>query len=306
MDKKDEEKTEESTATDAALSTDDGKVTVDLDEVETPEADAGTGASVDAGPEASTEAERMSNKRARGARYREMERRLEAQTNVLGAQTNRIMQLENTFRSMAQRGSGERPAPAAAGDNGADELESIYQEQEMIAMQANAGVQLPKELVERLSRRAKELDVAKHRIIAQRELRQALPAIQGAQQHPMRAMLEMKFPDVYANPRAREWAGAWCVQRVARGRRYDISMVEESLEQARKEFGMATRPTSATQRSRTSGPGGGSGGHGGDARVITLTPDQVEMAKVAYKHLPEKEAIRKWAATVGKKLAEEK
>lgn len=116
-----------------------------------------------------------------------------------------------------------------------------------------------------------------------------------------------KYPDVYKNPRAFQYAQGRYAQRAAMGEAITNGVVDEIMSETMTQFKMGARPApTQSERAKLSGvSSSGSGGTRGDGG-ITLTPAIRQMAIAAYEGLPEDEAIKRWTNKTGKRLRERK
>jgi len=118
-----------------------------------------------------------------------------------------------------------------------------------------------------------------------------------------------RYPEVYGNQRAYQYAEATFRRRQAMGDAVTNELVDEVMREAMTTFklGPKTAPT-ASEKSRLSGvsAGGNSGSSSRGADGITLTPELRRMAIAAYSDLSEADAIKKWVNGSGKRLREKK
>lgn len=153
---------------------------------------------------------------------------------------------------------------------------------------------------------AREIEEEKGTIFAERVLAQRAP-MQRAQQ-AQQAWIN-KYPEVYANQRAYEYAEGSFKRKMALlepGKQPTNDMVDEVMQETMATFKLGSKPApTRTERDRMSGVPA-SGGNGGGPSTITLTPEMRRMAVAAYDNLPEHEAIKKWTEKTGKRMREKK
>lgn len=146
---------------------------------------------------------------------------------------------------------------------------------------------------------SERIDVHTERAV---ERRSAVSRAEQAQQ-----VWVQKYPEVYNNPRAYQYAQATFQRRQALGEQPTNALVDEIMGEAIATFRLGGKPApSASDKARFGGvPSSGTGGgkSGGD---ISMTPELIRMARAAYPDLPEGEAEKRWKAKTGKKLRERK
>lgn len=130
-----------------------------------------------------------------------------------------------------------------------------------------------------------------------------------------KAQLQMylnEHADISQDPAKMRWAYARWQQYIAEGKQDTKEMSDAVFEEARRRFGLKTRSGGSPSadpatRQRLSGvPARGSGPGPVTPGAIQMGPHEKKMARIAFSHLPEKEAYQHWANTVGKKLQEQK
>lgn len=116
-----------------------------------------------------------------------------------------------------------------------------------------------------------------------------------------------KYPEVYGNPNALQYATATYQRRKALGEADTNALVDDIMTETITTFRLGGKPApSASDRSRLSGvPSAGSGG-GRSSGDIQMTPELTRMARAAYPDLPDGEAEKRWKAKTGKRLREKK
>lgn len=116
-----------------------------------------------------------------------------------------------------------------------------------------------------------------------------------------------KYPDVYRNPRAYQYAEATFRRRNALGEADSADLVDDVMQETMAQFKLGPKKApSASERQRLSGVPSSGGGGSSSSGGITMTPEFRRMAVAAYSELPEAEAIKKWVNTTGKRLREKK
>lgn len=193
------------------------------------------------------------------------------------------------------------------------ELDRVYemQTEAFNAAQAEikAGTWTP-ERQKHYEKIARDVETAKSRIHTRRELdasRQSQRAEQAQQ------VWAHKYPEVYGDPRAYQYAEATFRRRQAllgRNEAVTNELIDEVMTETINTLKLGKRAApSASERAKHSGipstGGGGSGGGGGTGPIL-MTPQLRRMAIAAYSELPEAEAVKKWADKEGKKLRAKK
>ena len=259
--------------------------------------------------------ERQEKRRSRAA---ERERERKEQAAELAALRE---QAAKSQRELAElRGFVSGNARRQAADSGKDpyeeRLDAVYARQkdaysaykaELIAA-GDKGLPAAREKhYEQVSR---EIESDKQTIHTERVMASREPV---QQQQSARQQWVSKYPEVYNNPRAYQFAEATFRQKHAmmpEGSQVTNEMVEEAMQAARAQFKLGPKPAaaSASERSRMSGiPSSGAGGGGGDASGgVQMTKDLRKMATALYSDLPEEEALKKWANGPGRELRKQK
>lgn len=230
---------------------------------------------------------------------------LEAEKKRNAELSERLARLEGAMvASQAQ----PRQAPPADGKDEFDrELDAIYEKQRNAYAAAQAEVKAGTYTEERnryYDGLAREIEAAKASVHTRRVMAQTEPI---RQQNQAQQVWVQKYPEVYQNPRAFQYAQGKAQQRLALGEPITAQAVDEIMNETMVTFKIGKPPApSQSDRAKLSGmPASGSGGGRGDGGV-TLTPAIRQMAIAAYDHLPEDEAIKKWTNKTGKRLREKK
>lgn len=202
------------------------------------------------------------------------------------------------------------PPPQADGkDYYEKQLDAVYEKQNDAYMAAQAEIKAGTFTAERQKHYegvARWVESEKTRIHTERVIDSREPARRAEQ---AQQGWVQKYPEVYGNPKAYQFAEATFRRRLALGEQQSNELVHEVMAEAINTFRLGPKkaPT-ASDRSRMSGvPSSGSGGGGGrDPSGITMTPELKRMAVAAYSELSEADAIKKWVNGPGKRLREKK
>lgn len=206
-----------------------------------------------------------------------------------------------------------------ANDNGKDpwetRLDQVYARQKRAYDAAQAEIAAGRLTAERQAyyeKEAREIETEKTRIHTERAVSGAIAQDREHRRtEQAQQVWVQKYPEVYNNPQAFEYAQAKYNLRT-RGLREAPSnaLVEEVMQEAIHQFKLGGKPApTASDRARLSGiPSSGSGGGGRSSPGIDFSrnPELRRMALAAHSDLPEAEALKKWTSTVGVKLREKK
>lgn len=246
--------------------------------------------------------ERLQLKLQEGKQSKEALARVEAEKREL---ETRLARLEGVVSAQRQQ-----PSPPTDGKDPYDRaLDAVYEKQNNAYLAAQAEVKagtFTPERAKHYDQIAREVETEKTAIHTERALARRMPAIR---QEQAQQVWTQKYPEVYSNPRAYQYADATFKRRTALGDVVTNEMVDEIMVDTMAQFKLGKKaPPTATERSRMSGmpASGGGGGGGGDSRSIEMTPALRRMATAAYGDLPEAEAIKKWVNGPGKRLREKK
>jgi hypothetical protein len=196
-------------------------------------------------------------------------------------------------------------------DDGKDpferELDAVYERQGQAYNAAQAEIKAGTFTEERgrfYERIAREIETQKTSIHTRRELAQREPI---RRQEQAQQVWVQKYPEVYQNPKAFQYAKATFERRSALGEAVTNEVVDEIMHETMTSFRLGPKKApSASEKARLSGlPSSGSGG-GGRSEGVTMTPELKRMAHAAYSDLPEAEAVKRWVNGVGKRLREKK
>lgn len=116
-----------------------------------------------------------------------------------------------------------------------------------------------------------------------------------------------KYPEVYQNPRAYQYAQATYQRRLALGEASTNQLVDDIMTEAMTQFKLGGKaPPSASDRARLSGVPSAGGSGNSRSSAGPLSPELKRMALAAYPDLPEGEAEKRWQAKTGRRLRERK
>lgn len=261
-------------------------------------------------PTASPE-ERISRKEKRQARIK----RLLDEGKQNKEEVERLKAESAATRSELERLKGyvaAQPQQRAQNDTGKDpyeqRLDQVYERQSEAFKAAQAEIKaggFTPERQQHYEKLAREIESEKTRIHTERavEQRAAASRTEQAQQ-----VWVQKYPEVYNNPRAFQYAQASWQRRLALGESPSNDTVDEIMNETMTTFRLGKKaPPSANERARMSGiPAAGSGGSGPRSAGVSMTPELRRMAEAAYSDLPPAEAHKKWVNGPGKRLREKK
>ncbi len=244
---------------------------------------------------------RLQSKLQEGAKAKE---ELEAERKEKQELRERLARLEGQVSA----GQRQQRAPADGKDEFTRELDAIYEQQQNAYAAAQAEVKAgtfdPKRQAyyEGIARdiESRKTEVHTRRVLAQTE--------GSRQQNQAQQVWVQKYPDVYKNQNAFQYAQGRAQMRLAQGEQITPAVVDEIMGETMATFKMGPKPApTQNERARLSGmPASGGGGGGRGDAGITLTPELRRMAVAAYDHLPEAEAIKAWTNKTGKRLREKK
>lgn len=199
--------------------------------------------------------------------------------------------------------------PATGKDQFQARLEAVEEKRRNAYEAANAEMatgKMTKERMEHYSRVGQEVEEEKIRIHTEKVLAERLPA---QRQEQAQQVWRQKYPEVYGNDQAYQYAQATFTRRRLTGEKDSNDLVDEVMNEARTVFKLGGKSTpTKTDRERLSGtPSSGSGG--GDNRVsggISMTKELRAMAEAKYSDLPQEKAWKQWADNEGKELRKQK
>lgn len=205
-----------------------------------------------------------------------------------------------------------QPQQRQANDDGKDpyekRLDVVYDRQSEAYNSAQAEIAAGTFTDDRrkyYERVAREIESEKTRIHTERTVDSRQ---QNSRAEQAQAVWVQKYPEVYNNPRAYQYAKATKERREAMGEALTHDMIDEVMVEAMTQFRLGKKaPPTASERSRVTGiPSTGSGGGGGRSAGIVMTPAFTRMAEAAYPDLPQKDAVKKWVDGPGRRLREKK
>lgn len=246
-------------------------------------------------------------KRNRWHEHTERARAAEARAAEYESKLQQAFQMIQTLQQAPQR--QERSEPEVDPIKG--EVDRIYEEQSLIYQRLQLqGGQLPKDELDKLDRRSRELEERKYELIAERTLKKNQPAPQDprvAQLQALEAQFKVQFPDVYANPNGETYAEGVLKQEMAKGRPWSPALVTECLAAARA--ALRTAPTQAPRREpgpraaeRMAGLRSGPQSGAPEEQPAQLTTAQKRIARSMYPNLEDDKAFDQWRKGPGKRL----
>lgn len=221
-------------------------------------------------------------------------------------------QLKQELAELRARVNQPPPPPPQSGKDPWEEaLDKVYEKQgdayQAAQAEIKAGTWTP-ERAKHYEKIARDVETEKTRIILDRgmAMRSQQQRAESAQQ-----IWVNKYPEVYNNPRAYQFAEATFNRRKALldpGQSVTHEMIDEVMNEAMTQFKLGPkRAPTASEKSKLSGlPSSGGGGGSSRSDGIQMTPELKRMAVAAYSELPEAEAIKKWVNGTGKRLREKK
>jgi hypothetical protein len=230
---------------------------------------------------------------------------LEAEKKSNAELRERLARLEGVVVATQQQ--PRRQEPTDGKDEFERELDEIYALQQNAYQAAQAEVQAGKFDAKRQAYYegiARDIEARKTTVHTRRVLAQT----EGArQQNQAQQVWVQKYPEVYQNPRAFQYAQGKAQTRLALGETITADVVDEIMTETKAQFKLGAKPApSQSERSKLSGIAASGSGGGRSSSGVTLTKELRQMAIAAYDHLPEEEAIKAWTNKTGKRLREKK
>lgn len=270
-------------------------------------------------PTASPE-ERKNRRQRRQERLQKMLQEGEAnaaRVKELEEKTNKSERELAELRGMLAAQAAMRAANdnANAKDPYEERLDAVYRRQAEAYAAAQAELSrgnLSPERQAHYERIAREIETEKTRIHTEKAVNQAVAEDREKRRNEQAQQVWVqKYPEVYNNPRAFNYAQATFNRRVyGLGEQATNALIEEVMNETINQFKLGAKPApTATDRARLSGipaAGGGGGGRAPSGIDFSRHPELRRMALAAYSDLPEKEALQRWADGPGKKLREKK
>lgn len=204
-----------------------------------------------------------------------------------------------------------QPQARPANDDGKNpyerRLDAVYARQSEAYNSAQAHIKagtFTDELQRHYEQIAREIESDKTRIHTEEVVDRKAQSMRGEQ---AQQVWVQKYPDVYNNTNAFNYAQGRFQQRKALGEAVTNDMVDEIMNETLTTFKLGKKSApSANERARMSGlPSSGSGG-GGRSSGIVMNPAFKRMAHAAHPDLSEAEAEKKWVNGPGKKLRDKK
>ncbi len=213
------------------------------------------------------------------------------------------------LRGMVAANQNTRREPTDGKDDYQRRLDAVYERQGNAYAAAQAEIKAGT-FDEKRSRYyeqiARDIEEEKSSIHAERVLARREPAVR---QEQAQQVWVQKYPDVYREPRAFQYAKATFERRLALGEANTNELVDEVMTEAMTQFRLGPKKApSQSDRSRMSGlPSSGAGGGGGSGGSgIPMTKELRKMATALYSDLPEEQALKKWVDGPGKELRKQK
>lgn len=139
-----------------------------------------------------------------------------------------------------------------------------------------------------------------------KKMMQQQPQVNVGEQ-AIQAQLQMQYPDVYGDNRARTYALGLYQTKIATGSPVGVATVKEALNETAKKFKFASAVSEVDEgtKRRFSGPMRGSSAKTNVTPKIPITKEILKIANATYPHLDdEKERLKTWIKVHGKKYAE--
>jgi hypothetical protein len=203
--------------------------------------------------------------------------------------------------------SAQRQPANDAKDPYEAELDAIYAEQQSAYAAAHAEMQKPggmsPERTKHYERIARDIDTRRARVNARREIAMTEPIRQQSQ---AQQQWVNKYPEVYGNQRAFQYAQGRYQQRQALGDAITNDVVDEIMQETRVQFKLGGKPApTVSERARMSGTASsGNGGGSGSKEPLTLTREIRKIAIAAHggRGVSEADAIKKWTEKTGRRM----
>lgn len=151
---------------------------------------------------------------------------------------------------------------------------------------------------------AREIETEKSRIHAEEAVARNAPV---QQQNQAQQVWAQKYPDIYSNPNAFQYAQATFHRRKSLGENITNEVVDEIMGETLAQFRLGPKKSpSQNDKARLSGISSSGSGGGQAGPGVTMTKELRKMAISLYSDLPEEEAVKKWANSAGKELRKQK
>lgn len=200
----------------------------------------------------------------------------------------------------AQQQPGKDPYEAA--------LDAVYEERHNAyqSMQAElAAGKLDEKRSKHYERISRDIEGKISSIHAEKAIATRVPA---QRQEQAQQVWVSKYPEVYNNRQAFQYAQATYQRRQALGENVTNETVDEIMAETLNTFKLRGKPApTQNDRARLSGiASSGGGGSGERSGGIQMTKDLRKMAVALYPELSEEKAVEKWVNTAGKELRKQK
>ena len=211
----------------------------------------------------------------------------------------RLARLEGAVSAQRQAPANDTKDPYEA------ELDQIYADQQAAYATAQAELAAGKLTPERnkhWERVARDIDTRRSRVNARREIAMTEPIRQQSQ--AQQAWVQ-KYPEVYGNERAYQFAQGRYQTRRALGEAITNDVVDEIMQEARAQFKLGGKPApTVSERARHSGIASSGNSGGGGKEPITLSREIRKIAIAAHggRGISEEEAIKRWTEKTGKRM----
>lgn len=236
---------------------------------------------------------------AEGKQSTERVKTLEAEQSALKSQLER---LQGYVTAQPQ----QRPANDS-GDPYKERLEQIYAQQSEAYNTAQAEIKAGTFTADRqkhYERIAQDIESAKIGVHTERAIAQDRQQRRGEQ---AQQVWVQKYPEVYNNPKAFQYAQATHARKVALGETVNNDTVDEIMQETINTFKLGKKaPPSASERSRMSGISASGSSGSSRATGIVMSPTLKKLAHAAHPDMSEEDAEKKWVNKTGKRLRENK
>jgi hypothetical protein len=262
------------------------------------------------------EDERLSRKEKKAARFREMadaKRRAEEQVETLrkqlelqqqqSIQAAQLLQMQQQLSSVQNPNGKKDPVD--------DEIDRIYAARQRLQETYQAKLSqktLTQDEERQLQREARELE---ERLIDARVEKRTRTLKNPDPQESVAQNIRARHVDVYQNEAAIKYAQGLYQMRRARGVQDSMDLVDDCMDEARKEFKMGrfrhgVEPANG-QKERYAAPPSGANGQQPtlEGARVRMTPEFKRMANSLFAHIPdESKRMQLWANGPGKSMLE--
>lgn len=241
-------------------------------------------------------------------RYREAKEEAEAER-----EKRLKAEAENAaLRAIQSQSAGVTPVPSS--DPLQEEIDKTWQERIRLAEQYNQRTQagqLSDDDDKRMRSEARKLEEKSQQLQYRKLQRDDAMNVDPRQENI--TMVKMRHPDVAENGQALNWADGEARKRIAKGEQYSMSLVDEIMEEARREFRLGKYrhgvPSDRKTQARYHGaPRGGGSPPSPSDRIpnkVKMTPAMRRMADAAFPGIKDpKKRYQHWAKTAGRSFLE--